>query len=52
MNNHTTEVERKELNENYANVKLPKLAPRSEWVTVEEMRAILKKENDDFYSKL
>ena len=52
MNNHTTEVECKELNEKYANVKLPKIAPRNEWVTVEEMRAILKKENDDFYSKL
>ncbi len=52
MNNHTTEVERKELNEKYANVKLPKLAPRSEWVTVEEMRAILHKKIHDFYSKL
>ncbi len=51
MNNCTTEKERKELNEKYVNVKLPKLASRSEWVTVEEMRAILKKENDDFYSK-
>ena len=41
-NKSITEKERNELNEKYANVKLQKLAPRSEWVTVEEMRTILK----------
>ena len=50
-NKSITEKERNELNEKYANVKLQKLAPRSEWVTVEEMRTILKNENTDFYSK-
>ena len=49
--NSTTEIERKELKEKYVNVKLQKLAPRSEWVTVEEMRAILKREIVDYYSK-
>ena len=50
-NKSITEKERNELNEKNANVKLQKLAPRSEWVTVEEMRTILKNENADFYSK-
>ena len=51
MNNLTTEKERRELNEKYANVELQKLALRSEWITVEEMRAILKKENEESYKK-
>ena len=52
MENVTTEKERQILNERYANVKLDRLPPRSEWMTVEEMRTILKKENEEFYSVL
>lgn len=52
MNTYTTEKERNELNEKYANVKLERLAPQSEWVTVEEMRNILHKDIHDFYSML
>jgi len=32
------------------NVKLDKIPPRSEWMTVDEMRTLLKKENEEFYS--
>lgn len=51
MKNITTEKERQILNERYANIKLDRIPPRSEWMTVEEMRSILKKENEEFYSK-
>ena len=51
MENITTDEERQVLNKRYANVKLDRIPPRSEWMTVEEMRSILKKENEEFYSK-
>ena len=37
------------IRQKYAGVKLPQLAPRSEWVTIEEMRDILHKENEEFF---
>ena len=51
MENVTTDDERQVLNERYANVKLDRLPPRSEWVTVDEMKEILHKKINDFYSK-
>lgn len=43
--------EHQELAERYANVKLDRIPPRSEWYTVEELRAELHKEIIELYSK-
>lgn len=52
MKRYTTKQESQRLNEIDTNFQSNQLDSCPEWVTVEEMRAILKKENDDFYSKL
>ena len=44
--------EQEELRRKYAGVELPRLDPRGDWVTVEELRAILHKEVEEFYKKL
>lgn len=44
--------EQEELRRKYAGVELPRLDPQGDWITVEELRAILHKENEEFYKKL
>ncbi len=43
-------LERYILDERYANVNLDRLPPRSEWMTVEEMRELLHKKVNEWYS--
>ena len=51
MENITTDEERQVLNKRYANVKLDRIPPRSEWYTVDELRAELHKKIKELYSK-
>ena len=51
MGNITTADERQELDKRYANVKLDRIPPRSEWYTVDELRAELHKKIKELYSK-
>ena len=41
--------EQEELRQKYAGIQLPQLDPQGSWITVEELRAILHKENEEFY---
>lgn len=41
-----------ELRQKYAGIELPRLDPQGDWVTVEELRAILLKDVEEFYKKL
>jgi len=49
LNELLSTMEKIILDERYANVKLDRLPPRSEWVTVEEMREILHKKIKEWY---
>ena len=44
--------EQEELRQKYAGIELPRLDPQGDWVTVEELRAILHKDIEEFYKKL